>query len=578
MLYCFSSRASIRLKSERHTYNFSIDGFTEKVFIEGFCKEDDDFHVLYSKLEDIDDVYFESRLPGENWKKTKKKAIKADDAVSDMYFDWGMTKYSFEVLKQMEFRVSYTISSRELKLVSSMVVGGAYVTDTIEHYYVITDPYVLEWKNSHNDSLPIIKVDSTFNGKSITYRFTALNPQRRDLCNRYIYTSIHRKDVTAKDDLNKWMYDLAQKTSGISNESYRQMIPEHLSNDTLENIYSIFNTIRRRISYIAYEAGYGAWQPRNADFIVKNKKGDCKDMANVVHQCMKKIGVESYLACISALQSDARFVFPSASMFNHMICIARFRNNWIVLDATDDASPAGYPSQHTQGRIAFCMNEKSPFEITVPVVPADSNEIIHDFKLNYNDHTLSGKWKLTLNGIPAANQNANNEGVAEVTAKENYTKFLKHYLTKYSISNVQWKSFNNDSIIIECDINSSAQLFIENSDKKYISLLALPNPVIVNSDNDYCRWVSMQTRKESVITEITFAKSTKLKKSFINETTEDPVSCKIKADNKSQDTVSLQYTYVNNAVELRGNEIQSIQKVKKSFEKSLKSLLEIENQ
>lgn len=565
--------AEIKITKNHHTIVFPADGgYSEKVVKEGFATKEDELYIFYDQLQEINDLTIECKSLTGEWITVKSKSLKQEDVFTHDFYT-GIKKYSTSVEKGTKFRIKYTITSKVIQLLSAIPISEG---DSLSYEFNIPNKYRYEWAAGKNDSLQVFRMDTINGNQQTIYKLLVLNAGNVNNCYTKIYINIHPKEITAEDDLNNWFCGLQGETEGIDEAAFNEMKPaQPIIMDTLSYVFTLFNNIRAKLSYIDIEAGYGAWQPRNANLIVKNKKGDCKDMANVVYQCLKKSGVETYLAIIPSLSSKDDFTFPSMGICNHMICIARVNQHWQILDATDDDSPVYYPSRHTQGRTAFCFNHKQPFKVQIPVMPPDSNRVVHQFDLTQKENNLSGKWRITYRGLAASEINQLLFGYDPASVKATIDGYLQRLLPKYKIENITWSPIHSDSAYIEATITYVGQIFLTLSEKQYFNFSALPDPIILKATENNCYWINYHTQNESVITSIIFANNIELTKNVNVNFNEQNMTFAMQSEKTSASGILFRYNYINPYIEFNQVSHSAMLKLHELVEKNFKSIHEI---
>ncbi len=139
----------------------------------------------------------------------------------------------------------------------------------------------------------------------------------------------------------------------------RHELPDHLralvreTTDGLaterEKIDALYRVLQNRTRYVSVQLGIGGWQPFPAEYVEKNKYGDCKALSNYMGAMLNEIGIESYPVLITG----GREFFPASpdfatSAFNHMILYVPSED--MYLECTSSIDPPGYMRDWTQDR------------------------------------------------------------------------------------------------------------------------------------------------------------------------------------------------------------------------------------
>ena len=61
-----------------------------------------------------------------------------------------------------------------------------------------------------------------------------------------------------------------------------------------EKVARIYYWVQDHVRYIAFENGLRGFIPHDAGRVYASRYGDCKDMANLLHEMLRMAGVKSY--------------------------------------------------------------------------------------------------------------------------------------------------------------------------------------------------------------------------------------------------------------------------------------------
>jgi transglutaminase-like putative cysteine protease len=103
---------------------------------------------------------------------------------------------------------------------------------------------------------------------------------------------------------------------------------------------AIDNWVRKNIRYVAVYIGNGGLEPHNAEAVLDNRYGDCKDHATLMEALLRAVGIDSTPVLINAGNSYRLAPVASLGQFNHAITyIPRLD---LYLDSTAEYISAGY--------------------------------------------------------------------------------------------------------------------------------------------------------------------------------------------------------------------------------------------
>lgn len=115
---------------------------------------------------------------------------------------------------------------------------------------------------------------------------------------------------------------------------YSQKIIGNIDNEE-EKIKAVINDVQSNYTYRAIEFGRRASIPNSCDVIIKNRYGDCKDHAILLHMLLKAISVESNLVLVNSDEENIKQSLPDMEQFNHMIVYLPRCKGGIFIDPTD---------------------------------------------------------------------------------------------------------------------------------------------------------------------------------------------------------------------------------------------------
>ncbi len=130
---------------------------------------------------------------------------------------------------------------------------------------------------------------------------------------------------------------------------------------------AIINDVQSNFTYKAIEFGRRASMPNSCDVTIKNRYGDCKDHALLLHMLLKAVSIESNLALVNNGGSKVKDDLPDMDQFNHMIVYLPGFKGGIFVDPTDKRIDAlkNIPS-NLGGRQALIL---APENIRLETIP-----------------------------------------------------------------------------------------------------------------------------------------------------------------------------------------------------------------
>lgn len=138
-----------------------------------------------------------------------------------------------------------------------------------------------------------------------------------------------------------------------------------------EKIRAAVKFIQDNLTYRAIEFGERARIPNDTARIMKDRYGDCKDHALLLHLILKDAGIASHLALVST-DTPVAAAFPSLNQFDHMIVcvpdgIAGGGKGPAFIDPTDhDVNPLDGGPVDLDGGQALVLDPANPRLETIP--------------------------------------------------------------------------------------------------------------------------------------------------------------------------------------------------------------------
>jgi Domain of Unknown Function with PDB structure (DUF3857)/Transglutaminase-like superfamily len=137
----------------------------------------------------------------------------------------------------------------------------------------------------------------------------------------------------------------------------------------------LYKYLKENTRYISVQIGVGGWQTFEADYVAKNKYGDCKALTHYMKAMLTAVGVKSYPVLINRGDDDPGliqddFVLPS---FNHVLL--KLASEDYFLECTNSYEPPNYLGTGNQNRKALLITESGGELIMTPaILPQDNKE------------------------------------------------------------------------------------------------------------------------------------------------------------------------------------------------------------
>lgn len=229
-----------------------------------------------------------------------------------------------------------------------------------------------------------------------------------------------------------------------------------------EAVKAIVRFVRRDIRYRDVRFGGHSLIPQTAEVTLKERRGDCKDMALLLKEMLATIGVKSFLAAIH-LTEEGFERLPTIQQFNHMILYIPKQGNidemWI--DATDKTGNERPVPLDMEGKVALIIDDDSSRVVTTPILEDNQeHQIAIDHRLfignggesEFRDSvTLQGKFASSIRNRFFGRETKEQEQLME--------DFLSNGVPDVSISNIKIENLN--------EFNKPLILVVTYSSKSY---------------------------------------------------------------------------------------------------------------
>lgn len=174
-----------------------------------------------------------------------------------------------------------------------------------------------------------------------------------------------------------------------------------------EAVKAIVRFVRQDIRYRDVRFGGHSLIPQTAEVTLKERRGDCKDMALLLKEMLQAIGVKSYLAAIHLTEEGFEHL-PTIQQFNHMILYIpkqdKVSEMWV--DATDKTGNERPVPLDMEGKVALVIDDDNSRVMTTPILEDNQeHQIAIDHRLYIADDgtcefrdsvALQGKFASTI--------------------------------------------------------------------------------------------------------------------------------------------------------------------------------------
>ncbi|QES90196.1 DUF3857 domain-containing protein [Rhizosphaericola mali] len=200
-------------------------------------------------------------------------------------------------------------------------------------------------------------------------------------------------DMSTWKDFGQFSYQLYEGRNTLPPNVVAEVhsLTDGLSNT--EKIRKLYQYLQQNYRYISVQLGIGGWQPFDANFVAKNKYGDCKALSNYMYSLLKEASINSYPVLIKAGERNTDYLLPSFSsnFFNHVILCVPQEKDSIWLECTSQTLPMNYLSSFTANRKALMITPNGGIIVETPKLTYKQNGQIREASIQMDvDGNLKG--------------------------------------------------------------------------------------------------------------------------------------------------------------------------------------------
>lgn len=455
--------------------------------------------IYFSKLISLDYLKAKTLYPEE--KKYKEYKVNEEhystkDAQSSSIFydDNKKTTFIYPKLTQGAKRVlDYRLNIEEERLLGSVYFQSYKPQEEMKLQVIVDDNIDFGFKTFNIDSFNVKYTKEEKKGKIYyTWKLKDVPEYKNDDYNSpdpsyfiphivlFIKGYTNKKGeqielLSSVQGLYNWYKDLTKDVNKIDDPELKIVVDSLITGNEsdLEKVQKIYSWVQDNIKYVAFEAGYGGFIPRQASDVYIKRFGDCKDMASIITEMLKIADLDARLTWIGT--RDIPYTYEEVftpSVDNHMIASFENKDGKIYfLDATSSYLPFGMVSEFIQGKQALIADGETYKLANVPITEAIKNLDYDSTFISIKENKIIGFGHKEINGytkvkfsyfFPDKNEKEKKDYVKNAFEKGN---------NKFTVSKT--KDFNFDErdkpSIIEYDFEISNYLS-KADDELYINL------------------------------------------------------------------------------------------------------------
>lgn len=218
--------------------------------------------------------------------------------------------------------------------------------------------------------------------------------------NEFSYDDYAGKQTTWAD-FGTWSHGLFKEAASFDEPRKAQIaaLLQGAANQK-EKITRLYKYVQQNMRYVSIQLGIGGFKPFAVSFVDNKKYGDCKALANYMHNLLEVAGIPSWPALVNAgrREEPADPNFP-ANVFNHVILCAVPDGDTTWLECTSNTSEPGKLGAFTENRYALLLTEQGGKLVPTPKSKSTDNLFTASSTIALSDDgSGSTKTKFGLTG------------------------------------------------------------------------------------------------------------------------------------------------------------------------------------
>lgn len=283
---------------------------------------------------------------------------------------WGYPKYIIQAPDQSVMSSAYTA-----KILPELDLRYKAKNTSIAPQISTADKYkVYNWSVTN---LPAVKPEPESGNSDGLFPKILIAP------NKIEYDG-YAGDVSSWKSMGTWYNNLVKKDNILSPALSAEIknITSGITSEK-EKIKTIYNYLQKNFRYVSIQLGIGGLKPFSADFVHKNKYGDCKALSNYMQACLNAVNIKAYSAWIrgdrypNIVDAD----FPS-DPFNHQILCVPLSADTVWLECTSNTADFGVLGNFTENRSALLLTEDGGVLINTPKSKSVNNTYISNTSIS----------------------------------------------------------------------------------------------------------------------------------------------------------------------------------------------------
>jgi hypothetical protein len=225
-------------------------------------------------------------------------------------------------------------------------------------------------------------------------------------------------------------YGVRARPKAVPTERVRKLAGEIVGKrtDRREQVRALYDWVATKVDYAGNCIGVGVVVPRDLDFVLENKMGDCKDHATLLQALLAARGIPSVQALVNAGSSYRLAKVPVVSEVNHVITyVPEFD---LFLDSTSDSTPLGLLPMQVQDKPVLLVDGFRDGARTPPTPIGTNRQAVKTVVDIADDGSIKAKLDIRQQGLFAA---ITREGMRNFP-KDQEADFIKNMLRSRGVT------------------------------------------------------------------------------------------------------------------------------------------------
>ena len=141
-----------------------------------------------------------------------------------------------------------------------------------------------------------------------------------------------------------------------------------------EKVERLYRYMQSKTRYVSVQLGIGGWQPFTAEYVHRNKYGDCKALTNFMKALLNYANIKAYPVAIQNTDDAPRMFddnFVNDPGFNHVVLYVPSEKIW--LECTSTNFPINYLGESNSNRQVLLLHEEGGQLLRTPVLSSKEN-------------------------------------------------------------------------------------------------------------------------------------------------------------------------------------------------------------